>query len=107
MVHPLTMDSIENIIRRVIREELALVIGPTARYWGGGRESLGEWYTVRRAASVSGYAPRTISDALRKGELVGAQGSKNGHWRIRAEELDDWVERGGPTGHSPIGLGSK
>jgi excisionase family DNA binding protein len=52
------------------------------------------WHTTNTAAAYADLHRQTIADALRSGELVGAQRTDGGHWRIHVDDLDAWL-RGG------------
>lgn len=56
------------------------------------------WMTVAEAAEYARRHPRTISDALRMGDLKGAQGKRKpgsrqgGHWLTTMEWVDAWIQ---------------
>ncbi len=57
------------------------------------------WLTVEVAAERLDVTPETVRRLLRRGALRGMQLSKRAGWRIRAADLDAFIEsrfRGGP-----------
>ncbi len=89
------MDTIEDVIRRIIREELAELelqrpvdvvhIAPEAR----------TWLTTGEAAERVRWHPVTITRALQLGELHGVQAGRNGHWRMRPACVGAWLTGAG------------
>lgn len=49
-----------------------------------------EWLTVREAAAYARAHPQTIYDALRKGDLHGAQSGHGGKWTAKRSCIDSW-----------------
>lgn len=47
--------------------------------------------SVKEAAEQAEMHPETIAEALRRGDLHGAQRKKGGTWRIRPSCLEAWV----------------
>jgi hypothetical protein len=49
--------------------------------------------TVNEAAVEARRHPKTISEALRSGELHGTQRVKGGTWLIKSECLESWLDQ--------------
>ena len=54
-----------------------------------------KFFTVPQAAEAAGKHPKTISLALRSGEMVGHQRVKGGRWSVEDTALRDWIVGGG------------
>lgn len=53
------------------------------------------WYSVPDAATYTGFSPHYVRDAANTGRLKGYRstpGTRSGHWRFLAEDLDAWVQ---------------
>jgi excisionase family DNA binding protein len=59
----------------------------------GPEAARGEWLTPREAAQEHNVGPRTIYNAIRRGELRAAPVNQRGDLRIKRAWLDDWLER--------------
>lgn len=52
-----------------------------------------KYLKVREAADIARKHPDTVRKALEVGRLHGFQDDKFGHWTVKAECLEAWVER--------------
>ena len=55
-------------------------------------------FNTTQAAEYAACHPQTVREALAAGDLHGGQRTKGGHWSIRLECLDAWLD-GQPCPH--------
>lgn len=90
------MESIEDIIRRVVRDEIRRELGPLRDQLKGMASVPAQgdrrWLKTQQAADRVGHHRVTIHKALLSGTLHGVQPSKSGRWRIEPRCVDAWLE---------------
>jgi excisionase family DNA binding protein len=52
------------------------------------------WLRLREACAYAGLSRNTVKKMLLDGSLIGERTSKNGHWRVDRESIDDWFGSG-------------
>ncbi|MBS2028732.1 MAG: helix-turn-helix domain-containing protein [Deltaproteobacteria bacterium] len=86
---------LEEIIRRVVREELARAAGcvhaPPPDHL--------RWFTTDEVAARTGISEDTVRDYCVKGKIKASK--RAGAWRVRAVDLEAFMEMGDPTEKVP------
>jgi hypothetical protein len=86
-------DALEPLIRRLVREELKLLL----------EEQSPTWLTVAQAATRIGIGESAVRERIRRGLLEGRKW--HGRWYVRSADIDLAIEDAGSSATLPVHSG--